>query len=354
MKPVRKPDAIVSPAPTKRVAWVDVAKGLSILLVVMMHSTLGVQIATGGTSWMGQIVEFARPFRIPGFMLISGLFLHKTIDGDWRRFIDRKIIHFFYFYLLWVAIQVVIKTPVWMNEGNSGAQIISIYLMTFIQPFGTLWFIYLLPVFYLVTRLARNIPWPWVFAIAMALQILPIHTGSTLIDEFASRYIYFFIGYVFYRHLFNWATFAGNQPIAALAIFLVWLVLNIALFDRFAEIGFYGSIKLVDLPLISLSLGVTGAMMMIAAGALITKVRWLGFMNWVGEHSIVIYLAFFLPMGVSRIVLLKYAGEALSTNTIAILVTLSASVGPIVFYLLVKKTGFGMFLFERPALARLK
>ena len=36
-----------------RVDWVDYAKGFCIVMVVMMHSTLGVEKAAGETSWLG-------------------------------------------------------------------------------------------------------------------------------------------------------------------------------------------------------------------------------------------------------------------------------------------------------------
>jgi uncharacterized membrane protein YcfT len=35
----------------ERVAWVDYAKGFGIVMVVMMHSTLGVEQAAGARSW---------------------------------------------------------------------------------------------------------------------------------------------------------------------------------------------------------------------------------------------------------------------------------------------------------------
>ena len=45
-----------------RVSWVDAAKGICIIFVVMMHSTLGVGIAMGGTGFMHDVVAFARPY----------------------------------------------------------------------------------------------------------------------------------------------------------------------------------------------------------------------------------------------------------------------------------------------------
>jgi uncharacterized membrane protein YcfT len=65
-----------------------------------MHSTLGVETAAGKTGWLHPLVEFARPFRMPDFFLISGLFLAQVIDRPWRQYLDRKVVHFAYFYLL--------------------------------------------------------------------------------------------------------------------------------------------------------------------------------------------------------------------------------------------------------------
>jgi uncharacterized membrane protein YcfT len=80
-----------------RVDWVDYAKGFCIVFVVMMHSTLGVEAASGRTGWLHGLVEFARPFRMPDFFMISGLFLAQVIDRDWRTYFDRKVAHFAYF-----------------------------------------------------------------------------------------------------------------------------------------------------------------------------------------------------------------------------------------------------------------
>ena len=58
-----------------RVDWVDYAKGICIVMVVMMHSVLGVEAAAGESGFMHAVVMFAKPFRMPDFFLISGLFL---------------------------------------------------------------------------------------------------------------------------------------------------------------------------------------------------------------------------------------------------------------------------------------
>ena len=40
-------------------------------------------------------------------------------------------------------------------------------------------------------------------------------------------------------------------------------------------------------------------------GTLLARMRWLNFLRYCGEHSIVIYLAFFLPMAATRTLLLR-------------------------------------------------
>ncbi len=98
-------------ADEQRVAWVDYAKGFCIIMVVMMHSTLGVEKAAEATGWMTHVVAFAKPFRMPDFFMISGLFLARVIDRDWRTYLDKKVVHFGYFYVLWLTIQFVFKAP---------------------------------------------------------------------------------------------------------------------------------------------------------------------------------------------------------------------------------------------------
>ena len=101
-----------------RVDWVDYAKGICILLVVMFHTVNHYEAAVGDEGWMRWIVDFSKPFRMPDFFLIAGLFLSRTIDRDWRSYLDKKVVHFAYFYVLWLAIQFFFKAPGMVAEGG--------------------------------------------------------------------------------------------------------------------------------------------------------------------------------------------------------------------------------------------
>ena len=140
-----------------RIDWVDYAKGICIIMVVMMHSVLGVEAAAGQTGFMHHVVEFARPFRMPDFFLISGLFLARVIDRDWRTYLDRKVVHFAYFYVLWVTMQFGFKAPVLRQPRRLDPYRLALSGILH-RPFGTLWFIYLLPVFFVVTKADAPLP----------------------------------------------------------------------------------------------------------------------------------------------------------------------------------------------------
>jgi len=323
-------------AGANRVDWVDYAKGFCIVMVVMMHSTLGVEAAAGQTSWMHALVAFAKPFRMPDFFLISGLFLARVIERDWRPYLDRKVVHFAYFYLLWVTIQFGFKAPSFAAESSWG-HVGYLYLESFIEPFGTLWFIYLLPVFFVVTKATRKMPPLLIWTVAALLEMAHIATGWTAIDEFAARFVYFYSGYWFAAYVFALSDRARLHPAPALVALGLWALVNAGLVTS----GFS------EWPLISLALGLAGAGAIVTLGTLLARMHWLNFLRFCGEHSIVIYLAFFLPMAATRTLLLRQ-GVIHDIGAISLIVTIIGVAGALAIWRIARAAGAN-FLFECPA-----
>jgi uncharacterized membrane protein YcfT len=274
---------------------------------------------------------------MPDFFLISGLFLAQVIDRSWRTYLDRKVVHFVYFYLLWTAIQFAFKAPMFVHEHGALATL-WLYVESFWEPFGTLWFIYLLPIFFVVTKLARNyrLPVAAVWLLGAALEVAHIHTGMTVIDEFASRFVYFYTGYVFAPRIFALAAYMRGRSETALAALVIWGCINgMLVFAGFAE-----------LPLVSLALGLAGAAAVVTVSVLLSKSDLAAPLRYCGRNSIVIYLAFFLPMAASRAVLIK-AGWITDVGTICALVTAAGVIGALCWFWAVRHTVLS-FLFERP------
>jgi uncharacterized membrane protein YcfT len=319
-----------------RLDWVDYAKGLCIIMVVMMHSTLGVEAAVGREGFMHAVVEFAKPFRMPDFFLISGLFLARVIDRDWRTYIDRKVVHFAYFYVLWVTIQFAVKAPAfaaehgWLDVGRQ-------YLLSFVEPFGTLWFIYLLPIFFVVTKLTQRVPVAVMLIIGAALETAKIHTGWTVIDEFAARFIYFYAGYLLASTIFAFARDVQDYAAVALVGVAMWALIN----------GGATYAGVASWPLMSLAFGFAGCAAIVTVSALLAKARLLDWIRFCGEHSLVVYLAFFLPMAASRILLVK-SGIITDVGTVSLIVTICGVAGALAIWWGTRNVGL-RFLFDRPA-----
>jgi uncharacterized membrane protein YcfT len=305
-------------------------------MVVMMHSTLGVEAAAGRESWMHALVAFAKPFRMPDFFMISGLFLARVIDRDWRTYLDRKVMHFGYFYALWVTIQFAFKAPGLAAE-NGALGVARLYAESFVEPFGTLWFIYLLPIFFVVTRLTRGVPVLVIWTILAALEIAHVETGWTVIDEFANRFVYFYTGYILAERIFTLAAAAQARPWIAAGYLLVWAFVDGLLVAQ----GIDGK-----------PFGLVGAVAVVTASAVMAKSNAFSGLRYLGKNSIVVYLAFFLGMAGARTLLLK-TGLVPDLGTVALIVT-ACGVGVAVgLFSAVRGTWLG-FLFERPTWARLK
>jgi len=184
-----------------------------------------VEAAAGENGFMHVLVMFAKPFRMPDFFLISGLFLGWSSAVDWRTYLDRKVVHFAYFYVLWVTIQFGFKAPAFAAE-HGWAHVGHEYLLSFIEPFGTLWFIYLLPIFFVVIKLTRRMPTILIWGIAALLESAHVATGWTAIDEFCARLVYIYSGYLFADYVFALSDRARAHPALALTGLAIWAIVN--------------------------------------------------------------------------------------------------------------------------------
>ena len=336
-----------------RVLWVDYGKGWCIVLVVMMHSTLGVGLSIGETGWLHEIVAFAKPFRMPDFFVISGLFLGRIIDQPWRVFLDKRVVHFVYFYALWFLASLVLKSgELGLHDPGS---FLGAYLWGFVEPFSSLWFIQILPFFFVAMRLCKRLPIPVILIAGTALHVLAAFypdggiyslssnmTGFTTLDSFALFFVYFATGHIFRDRIFAFAKAAGAHPRAA--------VLGLALWAVFEEISV--QVGLPQIPGMTLIYGFAGATAVITLATLLARADSIPWLAYCGRHSLVVYLSFFIPMAASRVFLLKM-GWIDDVGLLSLIVTIVAVAGPLLLDAAVRNTPFS-FLYDRPAWARLK
>ncbi len=333
----------------ERVEWVDTAKGLCIILVVMMHSTLGMGEAVGREGWLHHVVAFAKPFRIPAFFLVSGLFVARALSRDWPTYLDRRVVHFAYFYILWLTIQSVFKFGQLYDD--SFLRFITNYALAFVEPFGTLWFIYVLAVFSVMAKLLMRVPHHIHIIGAATLQIIPMLFNNwgwqikwDLLDYVCTNYVYFVAGYVFASGAFTYAHEAARRIHVTLTGLLVWAMIS-GLF-AFAQTGHPIFKTWASLPFISLGLGLLGAFALIAVAVLLVRLRLSAPFQYCGHHSIAIYLAFFVPLVVTRLIFIKL-GLVQDVGFASLVITIVAITTPLIFERIVRHTWMD-FLFVRP------
>src|SRR5581483_2334617 len=106
-----------------------------------------------------------------------------------------------------------------------------------------------------------------------------------------------------------------------------------------------------ELPIVSLGLGFLGALAVVALSVLLSTTGAAKPLRYAGEHLLMVYLAFFLPMAATRTALLRFAPD-LDLGIVSLIVTAIAVITPLLFFEAVKGTKLG-FLFRRPDWARL-
>ena len=324
---------------SQRLPWVDYAKGFSILLVVHMHASLGVAKAMGESGWMVAVADYASTFRMPLFFMVAGLFMMRSVKLPWRDYIDRRVLHLCYFFLLWTAVTLVFKGGA--AVGGDWAQLPAYAALSLLEPIGTLWFIYVLAMFYMVTRLLGSVAKPILWGFAAALHVIPLHTGWTVIDAFAANYVFFVTGYAFAPLMIESVRHYKRRP---------WVLLPIASLALFGN-GMLFGLGIEDFPGVSLAAGLIMAYTIILLMGLAARYAPMPWLGYAGKYSIVIYLAFFIPMVVTREGLLAL-GVITDVDTVSLVVWLVAALSPLVVYILLKRTPLSFF-FVRPSWVRL-
>lgn len=316
----------------ERVDWVDTAKGVCIVAVVTLYATHHLEDATGARGWMHALVDFAQPFRMPDFFLVSGLFLSRVLHKPWRSYADTKVVHYLYFYVLWDTLRFAATVA---PHAASAREAVRGYLWTYVQPLhGPLWFIELLPAFFLAVRLMRALP-PWLMVgLAAALKLLMPETGYRLVDRFAMYLVFVVGGYVLAPKVFAGVAWAGRHARESALFLAAWFVVNLLVVRA----------GVVLVPAVHLVTGFLGAAAVMVASAQLTRVPWMKWVRYLGEHSIVVYLSFVIPLAaLTKLVVPRVPDVGLAS----LLVIVGSIVGSLVIHEVVRRTPL-RFLFERP------
>lgn len=285
--------------PARRLAWIDIAKGLGICLVVYGHAFNGVTAAGllpyGG--WPGVVYYGIYTFHMSLFFVLSGL----TAEVGYRRrpqaYLSGKLVSIGYPYLLWCLIQGSIQLQVagQVNRGIAREDVFSILW----SPLGHFWFLYALLICFAVVTVLRFRTGAMLAVAAVSLALFALQYGNTAVPSIVAVTLFYFphfvAGIVLSERLRGWTptleTTAWGLPLVA-AAFVMGAGANAWLTNA----------NYVALPAIpAAALGVLGVLWV--AKRLSGRVAQL--FEALGQMSLSIYVMHVLVVAGTRIVLVK-------------------------------------------------
>lgn len=171
--------AALRPTTSRRSTWMDVSRGVAVLLVVLGHAVFMAKASPDSLHW---VVDFLRPFRIPTLLLLSGLLLGRSLSRAAVAYLNGKWRGILWPLLVWNLL-------VWVMLPDPPALTDPAY---WLQP-GHLWYLLHLFAYYLLALACRRVP-P---AVPIALLALAwfVTRDQVVLSEFFRYGIFFFVGH---------------------------------------------------------------------------------------------------------------------------------------------------------------
>lgn len=269
--------------PAENREWINFAKGAAIILVVLYHSALFLNDIglAGSTPRLRLVLSY---FPMPLFFFIAGLTARRMLTWNLADLWRRRLLTLVYLYLLWSVVRVLFYLVVPHLRGTERAptDLLNIVLLP-VWPTSSYWFIWALAIFTLLAWLLRKLPVSVQIALAGALAVLS--TTPNLLDldnvgwdRVASNFI-FFIGALYFPHTV-YRLAARVRVWHAIVLVAAYLGLAVLLVP----------LHLSRVPGLILLESAVAVAMGVALATLLVRVKWLNFMNTLGQYSFQIYL----------------------------------------------------------------
>jgi len=284
---------------TERIEWVDIAKGILIVLVVMGHvkSSYSSSGLLQDSIVLNYSNAFAYSFHMAAFFFLSGLLFSRKHSKKSlsARIIDKLIaygIPYIIFSVVYWVMQILMASS--SNHSIAMTDILKIFLF----PFSYLWFVYALMLMQVIQELLADRK-ATAFGIAIVLFavncVLETQLDGTvysdlIICDFMSNYIYFAAGVFLGEKLVAAIGAIRHKKIASIAFSMV-LVVGAAC-KLYFPIGYVGMLFLAGL----------GTCTVIVVSQTITSNK---IIEYLGRMSMPIYLLHGYVISFTRIVLTK-------------------------------------------------
>jgi fucose 4-O-acetylase-like acetyltransferase len=193
------------PEVRERCEWLDVARGIGIILIVYGHVFAGLMAAgiilpTAGTPLTVYLIY---SFHVQLLFLLSGLHVRTGLARGAGSFMSRRIRTIIYPYFIWSLIQGGAQIAFSaQTNGSATLETLGAILWTPITPF---WFLYALMVYHLLALVLKRMPTPVVFLVAAATFLASFFLEPGTPPLLLRFFLFYALGWLFAERIFAWS-----------------------------------------------------------------------------------------------------------------------------------------------------
>jgi uncharacterized membrane protein YcfT len=265
-----------------RVVWIDTARGLAIVLVVLIHAVDWIEETSIRIPGWVDVNEVLSTLRMPLFFACAGILAGKWVMAGWADLLSRKVTFLVWVYLLWqpVGSLVALVAARFTGDELTLVRMIGSLALTPFRPRFELWFLWALALFFVLARASARIPRGpqlLVAAAGSALWFSALIPETNLGWDGAVKYYVFFLLGCYYKPLLQ--SFAEHlSSEASLVLIGGWFLLSASAYTSGVD-GIIG---------VGLLVRVIGVM---AGIALAVRLQSVNVLSYLGSRTLPIYLA---------------------------------------------------------------
>jgi uncharacterized membrane protein YcfT len=212
-----------------RRTWIDAGRGIAIVLVTLYHAVNWSHGAGFDVDIWTRVNATLSSLRMPLFFTISGVLGYPWLTREWRSLVDRKILLFLWVFVGWEAISSAVFFLVMTMNGNGHrTSVLHLGLQFALTPFFPrfeLWFIWVLGIFFVLSKATRRVWWQLQLLVAGAASIFAFsqmsapNTGYLGIGKY---YVFFIAGMYLRAHILSVERRVTLR--VAVPVFVTWAV----------------------------------------------------------------------------------------------------------------------------------
>ncbi len=182
-----------------RIEYIDIFKGIAIILVVLGHAIDNIvngYLVTAGLESFERVHLVIYGFHMPAFFFCAGLFARSWARKPVKEAIWDKVLRLIVPYFAWVAVVTIIKLLT-ANYQNNPIDLKDTFLSP-VRPFEQYWFLYTLFFIYVVFLVAYKLSierFFWAIVVVGAI-ILPLIRNVWILEDFLKYSVFFLTGSV--------------------------------------------------------------------------------------------------------------------------------------------------------------